>query len=179
MQTLTHRADAFAMRAHASIGQTRKYTGRDYIEHPREVAQIVRSAGGDEAMIAAALLHDVREDVLSVSRVQILLEFGADVDQLVDELTDVSELRDGNRARRKAIDREHLARASDRAQTIKLADIISNTRSIVAHDPKFAGVYLPEMVELLQVLTRGDPVLYEQAAFVIERGLRQLEPFAA
>ena len=179
MKTLTQRADAFALHAHASIAQVRRYTGEPYIVHPREVAEIVRSVGGDDAMIAAALLHDVREDVLSVSRLQVLVEFGEDVDQLVDELTDVSELRDGNRARRKAIDREHLGSASARAQTIKLADVISNTRSIVTHDRDFARVYLPEMVELLRVLTRGHTGLYDRAARMVERGRRQLEPFAA
>src|SRR5690606_817067 len=82
VQTLIERADAFAMRAHASIGRLRRYTGMPQIAHAREVAQLVRDVGGDDAMIAAALLHDVRDEVLSISRVQILLEFGTDVDRL-------------------------------------------------------------------------------------------------
>ena len=179
MQTLIERADAFAMRAHASIGRLRRYTGMPQIAHAREVAQLVRDVGGDDAMIAAALLHDVRDEVLSISRVQILLEFGTDVDRLVDEITDMSEMRDGNRARRKAIYREHLSRASARAQTIKLADIISDARSVVERDPDFAQVHLPELASFLRVLTRGDAGLYEQAARLVEQGLRTVVPFAA
>ena len=45
--------------AHAAIGQKRKYSGVDYIVHPRGVSAIVADNGGTDDMIAAALLHDV------------------------------------------------------------------------------------------------------------------------
>ena len=48
-------------------------------------------------------------------------------------------------------------------QTIKVADLISNTSSIVRHDPKFAVVYLDEARQLLDVLTRADPRLLAMA----------------
>lgn len=57
-----------------------------------------------------------------------------------------------------------LARASDQAQTIKLADVLSNMPSIAIRDPKFAKVYLPEMQDLVGVLTRGDKTLWNRAA---------------
>ena len=44
MSVLIANADAFATSAHE--GQQRKYTGEPYIHYPREVAEIVRSAGG-------------------------------------------------------------------------------------------------------------------------------------
>jgi hypothetical protein len=44
-------------------------------------------------------------------------------------------------------------------QTIKCADIISNTSSIVMHDPAFARVYLEEKRLLLERLTEADPRL--------------------
>jgi len=44
-------------------------------------------------------------------------------------------------------------------QTIKVADLISNTGSIVEHDPKFAVTYLEEKRLLLDVLTNADPRL--------------------
>jgi hypothetical protein len=47
--------------------------------------------------------------------------------------------------------------------TIKCADLISNTSSIVKHDPKFAEVYLEEKRLLLDVLTKADPWLVEIA----------------
>ncbi len=82
---------------------------------------------------------------------------------LVLEVTDVSRPEDGNREARKAIDREHLARSSPEGATIKLADLIDNTKSIVAHDKGFARVYLPEMEKLLEVLRHGDPALWQRA----------------
>ena len=90
-----------------------------------------------------------------------MVRFGEDVATLVDWLTDVSRPSDGNRAARKAIDRARLACAPARAQTIKLADLIDNTASVVAHGKGFAPVYLREARELLGVLDRGDPSLRE------------------
>ena len=49
-------------------------------------------------------------------------------------------------------------------QTIKCADLISNTSSIVQHDPKFAALYLAEKRELLEVLREADPLLRQLAA---------------
>ncbi|WP_052465132.1 hypothetical protein [Geoalkalibacter subterraneus] len=85
--------------------------------------------------------------------------FGFEVASLVEMLTDVSRPGDGNRATRKAIDRAHTAKASPQAQTIKLADLIDNSRSIVERDPGFAKVYLKEKSLLLEVLQQGDPKL--------------------
>jgi hypothetical protein len=61
------------------------------------------------------------------------------------------------------LDRQHSAAAPAAAQTIKVADLISNTRSIVAHDPGFAKVYLEEKRMLLEVLTKADPTLLNKA----------------
>ena len=92
------------------------------------------------------------------------MAFGIDIATMVNWLTDVSRPEDGNRARRKAIDREHTARAPAEVQTIKLADLISNSRSIMQHDPEFARVYLEEKRLLLEVLTRGDAELHAEAS---------------
>ena len=40
----------------------RKYGSAEELEHPAEVAGLVREAGGDEVAVAAAWLHDVVED---------------------------------------------------------------------------------------------------------------------
>jgi (p)ppGpp synthase/HD superfamily hydrolase len=114
--------------------------------------------GATEAMVAAAHLHDVVEDT-GVTIETVRDEFGSEVADLVSWLTDVSRPEDGNRAHRKARDREHTAAAPAEAQTVKLADLISNTRSIMAHDPKFAVTYLEEKRALLAVMTRGDATL--------------------
>ena len=157
MNTAEH-ARIFATAAHAAVGQLRKYTNEPYIVHPAEVASIVRSVPHTEAMLAAAWLHDVVEDT-GVTIETVRAEFGTEVADLVSWLTDVSRPEDGNRAHRKARDREHTAAAPAEAQTVKLADLISNTRSIMAHDPKFAVTYLEEKRALLAVMTRGDATL--------------------
>ena len=162
MMNTVERAKVFATAAHAAVGQTRKYTGEPYVVHPMEVASLVESVGGTEAMVAAALLHDVLED--TGVTVDVLEEqFGSEVADLVLWLTDVSKPNDGNRSTRKALDRQHSAAAPAAAQTVKVADLISNTRSIVAHDPGFAKVYLEEKRLLLEVLTRADPTLLTMA----------------
>lgn len=158
---LIARADGFAQAAHA--GQKRKYTGEDYITHPRAVAEIVKTAAGcTDDMICAALLHDVVEDCGVLVR-ELREHFGDKIAMLVYWLTNVSKPGDGNRARRKALDAAHLAMAPAEAQTIKCADLIHNTESILVHDPEFAKVYIPEKRALLRILTVADLGLWERA----------------
>ena len=149
MSDLVVRARTFARLAHGS--QKRKYTGEPYIVHPVEVSEIVAWHNGSKEMIAAALLHDTVEDT-DVTIDDIRNEFGNAVALLVDDLTDVSKLEDGNRATRKAMDRDHTANASAAAMVIKAADLISNSKSIAEHDPKFAKVYFEEKRALLDVM---------------------------
>ena len=149
MPDLVVRARTFARLAHGS--QKRKYTGEPYIVHPIEVSEIVARHNGSKEMIAAALLHDTVEDT-DVTIDDIRNEFGNAVALLVDDLTDVSKLEDGNRATRKAMDRDHTANASAAAMVIKAADLISNSKSIAEHDPKFAKVYFEEKRALLDVM---------------------------
>lgn len=161
---VVHKAQVYAMAAHAAVGQKRKYTGEPYIVHPGEVASIVASVPGSTPdMVAAAWLHDVIEDT-GCTFTDIHVAFGIDIATLVGWLTDVSKPEDGNRAKRKAIDREHTAQAPAEAQTIKLADLISNSKSIMQYDPEFAKTYLAEKRLLLEVLTKGDPGLHAEAS---------------
>ncbi len=159
--TLRDQALAFATTAHAD--QVRNYTGVPYITHPLGVAEIVAGRPHSEAMVAAALLHDVVEDC-GIPLEQIYAEFGDDVATLVGWVTDVSTPADGNRATRKALDLAHLAKAPPEAQTIKLADIIDNTATIAEHDPSFWKTYRIEKAALLDVLWGGDKVLWAVAA---------------
>jgi len=154
----------FAKTAHGE--QKRKYTNDPYIVHPVSVANIVASVCFDPDVIAAALLHDVVEDT-PVTLSELRAVFGVRIASFVSEVTDVSRPQDGNRAVRKKLDREHLAKASPQAQTIKLADLIDNTKSIVAHDPDFAKVYLQEKRALLEVLTMGHHILYDRAVDLV------------
>lgn len=159
----------FATDAHGSIDQRRKYTGEPYIVHPIAVAELVRSVPHSAEMIAAALLHDVVEDT-PVTIAEIEAEFGSSVAELVAWLTDVSRPQDGNRRKRKHLDLLHTAKAPPAAKTIKLADLIDNTRTISKYDPSFWPVYRREKEALLAVLREGDPKLWAQAACQTKRG---------
>ena len=160
---IVHKAQVFAIAAHSAVGQKRKYTGEPYYVHPAEVAGIVAGVPGSTPdMVAAAWLHDVVEDT-GCTFTDIHMAFGIDIATLVGWLTDVSRPEDGNRAHRKAIDRAHTAEAPAEAQTIKLADLISNSRSIVQHDPAFAKTYLEEKRLMLEVMTKGDSTLMAEA----------------
>lgn len=169
---IEERALVFARSAHESIDQRRKYTGEPYITHPIAVAALVKSVAHTEAMLAAALLHDTVEDT-PVTLDEIHRVFGFEVAGLVEMLTDVSKASDGDRAARKSIDREHTAKASPAAKTIKLADLIDNTRSIVERDAGFARTYLAEKALLLEVLREGDEALWNIANDLVrkQRGL--------
>lgn len=161
--TLEERAKLFATIKHE--GQGRKYSHLPYIVHPQAVAELVRKIPHTEEMIAAAWLHDTVEDT-ETSVEDIRKEFGGKVAELVEMLTDVSKPTDGNRKIRKEIDRQHTAKANPEAKTIKLADLIDNSKDIMANDPNFARVYIREKIKLLEVLQEGDPSLLTMANLI-------------
>lgn len=164
MPNIIRAARMFAENAHN--GQIRKYTGEPYINHPVNVAILVNSVKHDNNMIAAALLHDVVEDTHYTIR-DIFEEFGYDVADMVENLADISVPLDGNRKIRKEIDRMHTSLSSNRAKTIKIADLIDNSKSILEHDPKFAVVYMAEKKALLNVLIGGDSSLLKIANSIV------------
>ena len=163
---MINKARKFAEAAHSSIDQRRKYTDDPYIIHPASVAKLVSSVTDNVAMICAAWLHDVVEDT-PVTLDEIRSEFGDEIAELVSDLTDVSRPEDGNRKVRKAIDREHTRLASPEAKTVKLADLIDNSRSIIEHSPGFARVYMEEKKLLLEVLREGDEILFSMAEQIV------------
>lgn len=171
---IIHEAQIYAKQVHKRIDHRRKYSNQSYDVHLKAVADLVSSVTEDDEMIAAAWLHDVIEDTPATFH-DIEQTFGKSISLLVSELTDVSKSSDGNRSKRKAIDREHLSKASSRAKTIKLADIIDNCRDICKHDKRFARTFLSEIMLLIGVLTDGEKQLYEKAIQVINQCAEELE----
>lgn len=171
--SLEQKAAQYAAHCHGKVGQKRKYTGEPYINHPAAVAELVRSVPHDEAMLCAAWLHDVVEDTPCTIE-DVEAEFGQEVAALVGWLTDVSKPADGNRETRKTMDREHTAQSPARAKTVKLADLIDNSRSILEFDPDFARVYIHEKERLLAVLTDGDPTLHAMATKIVVQAQEKL-----
>ena len=143
----------------------RKYTLEPYWYHCIEVAQIINKYATDRfkndiEVLCGALLHDVLEDTTVTYDELFDSGFRNGISFYVREVTDISKSSDGNRSIRKMIDREHLRNASAGGQTIKLADLISNSKSIILCDDGFAKVFMKEFKLLLEVLTKGDVNLY-------------------
>lgn len=155
--------DAFHMAREAHYGQGRKYTREPFIVHPVTVALKVMEVCDHPVVIAAALLHDVVEDT-DITIDTIYREFGERVAKLVWAVTNKStrdEFRDVVLTRRQKFDLnlEFLSLAPPDAQTIKYADMLDNVSGIVANDPKFAKVYVPEKIMVISKLRDGNPVL--------------------
>ena len=126
-------AAVFAAEKHA--GQKRKgAAGEPYINHLLEVAHLIAAHTDppDTNLIVAGLLHDTIEDT-STTAAELEERFGPDVAALVLEVTDDKTLP---KERRKALQVQHAPKKSTRAQVIKLADKISNLRSILEKPPE-------------------------------------------
>jgi guanosine-3',5'-bis(diphosphate) 3'-pyrophosphohydrolase len=116
------------------IRQTRKNVEKSpYINHPVAVAETIAQVGGvyDLATLQAAILHDTIEDT-ETTREDLELAFGAEVADLVCEVTDDKSL---DKARRKELQIEHAPHLSSRAKLIKIADKTCNVRDITASPP--------------------------------------------
>lgn len=158
--------EAMLFARHVHRDQVRRYTGNPYADHLAEVAGIVATVAGTDIewntadnepgrtdrMIAVAWLHDCVED-RGVTREELVSRFGVLTASGVMLLSD---LEHGTRTDRKAASRTRLAAAPAWVQTIKCADLISNTSSIVQNDPRFAVLYLEEKRLLLDVLKEAD-----------------------
>lgn len=165
-------ARAFSIAAHSAIGQLRKFPNavgayEPYWFHCQRVAETVAAHEGDLNMVCAAWLHDTVEDTQVTLNI-ILGVFGPDIGGLVADLTDISVPEDGNRATRKAIDRAHSIAGSARSQTIKLADLLDNSKSILLAPDGFAKVYVPEKKLILEGLTKGNEALRRACYYQIE-----------
>ena len=82
--------------------------------------------------MAVAWLHDTIEDVSWVTRELIEQEFGPEVADMVQQLTNPSKGSPLSRKNRKAMDIAHLASVSHEAQIIKLLDRIEFPESEIS-----------------------------------------------
>lgn len=165
------KAQEFAIRAHES--QVRKYTGEPYWRHCEEVASLLTDSGYDEEVIIAGWLHDTVEDT-EVTFQQIKEEFGERVMDLVYWVTD--DKINSNRATRKLIARNKIGNAPYDARAIKLADLISNSKSIAQHDPDFAKVYMKEkQLLLLELNGMKFTLLHDMAEKILEDYFEKLK----
>lgn len=125
-------AASFAAEKHAQ--QKRKgENGEPYFNHLLEVAELIAASSPnlDVELMMAAFLHDTVEDT-GVALQELEQRFGKDVAALVAEVTDDKSLP---KETRKQLQVEHTPEKSSRAQTLKLADKISNLRAIISSPP--------------------------------------------
>lgn len=130
---LVARAADLAARRHA--GQSRKGAAREpYVNHLAEVAALLAQTSGkaDAELIAAGWLHDAVEDT-ATGQEELERLFGRRVAALVAEVTDDKSLPKAERKRRQV---ENAPGKSPAAKAIKIADKISNLRSLAASPPE-------------------------------------------
>ena len=128
-EALLRGAYAYAQRMHE--GQTR-HSGEPYFTHPVAVAAIFTEQRLDDATIATALLHDTIEDTKG-TYTEIAKLFGADVAELVDGVTKLTNLELSSREAKQAENFRKLLMAMSkdlRVILVKLADRLHNMRTI-------------------------------------------------
>ena len=130
-----HKAFDFAKLAHAG---EKRISGIETIWHPLETAIILAEWKMDLATVTAGLLHDTVEHG-AATREDILSEFGAEILELVDGITKVSQIKIGGSDDEYFVEnlrKMFLAIAKDlRVVFLRLAERIDNLKSLK---------YLPE-----------------------------------
>ena len=124
---------AYLFGAIAHEGQ-RRLSGEPYISHPVAVASILADLHMDHRTIEAALLHDVIEDTPTLKE-EINTRFGAEVAQLVDGVSKLTQIKFKSRAEAQAENfrKMVLAMVEDiRVIMVKLADRLHNMRTLGA-----------------------------------------------
>lgn len=160
---LANAALRFARRVH--LGQHRKQTHEQFVEHPIAVANLLSESGYNGPIIAAAYLHDVIEKT-PVELEEIRVRFGPEVAELVDSLSEDPEV-DGYGPRKRALRRKVLAAGGDPV-IIYAADRVANMRDwrkVAPEERPEIGIRLEttleERLELwredLDALTAQDP----------------------
>jgi guanosine-3',5'-bis(diphosphate) 3'-pyrophosphohydrolase len=136
------------------VHQRRKGAAKEpYINHLLEVASLVAEAteGKDPNLVIAALLHDAIEDC-EVPHTLIGETFGADVAELVAEVTDDKTLEKERKKRQ--VETAH--KKSVRAKMLKLADKTSNMRALVSSPaPDWSVRRRIEYIELARRVADG------------------------
>jgi (p)ppGpp synthase/HD superfamily hydrolase len=160
--------------------QRRKGAAQEpYINHLLEVAKLVAEAtgGAEPDPVIAALLHDAIEDQ-GVKAETIASQFGERVAKIVMEVTDDKSLPKDVRKRKQI---ENAPKISREAKLIKLADKISNVRTISASPPPDWSLerrleYIEWARRVVAGLRGTSASLEQQFDDVAERAMRSLGP---
>lgn len=125
---------ALTYAAYKHRDQRRKGAGSPpFINHAIEVADLLARVAGvtDAVTLQAAVLHDTLEDT-DATPDELEREFGREVRQVVEEVTDEEGL---DRVSRKRLQIERSVSLSHRAKLVRLADKIANVQAIAVNPP--------------------------------------------
>lgn len=139
------KAQTFALIAHA--GQ--KYGNKPFIEHPRDVARLVKEYNFNKYVIAAAWLHDTIEDSPHVTFETIEKGFGSIVAYLVQSVTDEPGKNRKERAKKTL---PKIRSAGPTSVGLKLCDRISNVEAAIRDKDSLINMYKKEYSKFKEVL---------------------------
>lgn len=150
---------AFTTAYSAHFKQQRKWGMEPYICHPIRVMHIIESEVIERVpdlaysgILEATVLHDTLEDT-SLTERHLSNIFHPKIVDLVKELTNPSSKLplESPRAIKKEMDFKHIAKISNLAKIVKLADRYDNIRDIERVSVKYARKYLDESKTLLDI----------------------------
>lgn len=158
-------------------GQTRKFSGEPYFEHPKRVAKIIKSFKKShklDRLVAAALTHDTLEDTNTTYKDLVTL-FGGLVASLVKELTsdpeEISKIGKTEYLSKKMID------MSNWALVIKLADRLDNVSDLKTSSEKFRKKTVISTKEIISNLEKHRTLTNTQKRLIdaIKEKIREAE----
>ena len=168
-------------------GQRRKYGNEWYWTHLQAVADlIIKYLPEETPAYEIALCHDLLEDtdckastifdqlVYVCGNTKQLAEFIVlSVKQLTDKYTPEA-YPALNRTIRKQKEAARLGMAGPITQTVKYADLIHNTSTIVKYDKEFAKIYLKEKMLILDKMRSGDIRLYVECCYSLRKAIDEV-----
>jgi (p)ppGpp synthase/HD superfamily hydrolase len=164
-------AKEFAIQHHE--GQTRKFSGEPYVNHPLAVGDSAKKLGLPEYMLQAAYLHDTLEDT-EATYDDIKESFGKDVADIVQELTSDKERIDQIGKTPYLTDK--MINMSSDALTLKLLDRYDNVRNFANESEKFVKKYSKATREIIDGLVDERPLNSIQNK-IVDDIYSAIEPF--
>jgi (p)ppGpp synthase/HD superfamily hydrolase len=148
MSKLVEQALNMAAEGHAK--QTRKYDGKQYMNHINEVLALLKMANVSEPTLLAGILHDALEDTL-ITHQDIELNFGSSVLDMVMLLTDNKKLP---LERRHQLACQKALIMDGNIINVKLADLISNMTALPhSWQPQQKNDYLHRCRQVLEAIS--------------------------
>ena len=131
-------------------GQIRKFDKKNYVEHPKSVAKIIKENKESKKineLVAAAILHDTLEDTNTTEQ-ELRNYFGELVTSLVKELA--TEEKEKEKLGKKEYLAKKMTDMSSWGLVIKLADRLDNVSDLNTSPKEFKKKYAEETEFILE-----------------------------